>query len=358
MTNVKLVNGLIRHIDRLGDYLHFPKQTATMPLFVRVRLLLPKQMSAIPTWIQGLLYIDIGAVVAFLLFGAAVFLIRTYLPKVGAVAWVTAKESILQPLFVILTLVGIFALFIFLLIPYNTLGDDIKLVITQGIILVKLFAVFLAVWTASSTIADELEGKTALMALSKPLGRTKFILGKYTGVMIAVTLLFLILGTFFLNTVSYKLVYDARESSKDIPAAMECARAVYHVLPVLVLAYLETLILAAIAIAISTRLPLLPNLTLTLMIYLLGNLVPVIVQSAVGQNPMVMFVANIVSMVLPCLDHFNMETAVMATTHISAAGIDTSVPWWYVIYAFGYAGLYCGAMLIVSLLLFEDRDLA
>ena len=304
---------------------------------------------AVPPWIEGLKYIDLGAILVFLLFGGAVFLIRNYLPKVGAVAWVTAKEALSQPLFVILALVGIFALFIFLLIPYNTLGEDIKLVITQGLTVVTLFSAFLAVWTASSTIADELDGKTALMALSKPLSRTKFIIGKYTGVMIAVTLLFLILGTFFLNTVSYKVVYDARESSKDIPAAIECAEAVYQILPQLVLAYLQTLILAAIAIAISTRLPLLPNLTLVLMTYLLGNIAPAIVQASEGQNPIVVFVANIVSVILPCLDHFNMETAV-------AMGVQ--VPGAYVALAFVYAMLYCGAMLIVSLLLFEDRDLA
>ena len=302
-----------------------------------------------PTWIQGLKYIDLGALGLFLIFGIAVFLIRNALPKVGAVAWVTAKEALFQPLFVILTLIGIFTLFVFLLIPYNTLGEDIKLVITQGITVVKLFAVFLAVWSASSTIADELEGKTALMALAKPLSRTKFIIGKYIGVMIAVTLLFLILGTFFANTVSYKAVHDARESSKDIPTAIECAKAVYRVLPGMTLSYLETVILAAIAIAISTRLPLLPNLTLTLLIYLLGNIVPVIVQSSVGQIPMVVFAANIASVVLPCLDHYNMETAV---------AMQKAVPWGYVGVSLIYAGLYCGAMLIVSLLLFEDRDLA
>ena len=303
----------------------------------------------IPSWIQGLQYIDIGAALAFLLFGVTVLLIRNGLPKVGAVAWVTAKEALFQPLFIILTLMGIFALFIFLLIPYNTLGEDIKLVITQGLVVVKLFAVFLAIWSASSTIADELDGKTALMALSKPLSRTKFIIGKYVGVMIAVTLLFLILGTFFANTVSYKVVYDARESSKDVPTAIECAKAVYMILPQLALAYLETVILAAIAIAISTRLPLLPNLTLTLLIYLLGNIVPVIVQASADQIPMVVFVANMVSMVLPCLDHYNMETAI---------SMGAAVPWLYVAYALLYAGIYCVAMLLVSLLLFEDRDLA
>jgi len=303
----------------------------------------------IPPWVEGLKYVDLGAAMVFLLFGVAVFLIRNYLPKVGAVAWVTAKEALFQPLFVILVLVGMFALFIFLLIPYNTLGEDIKLVITQGLTVVKLFSAFLAVWAASSTIAEELDGKTALMALAKPLSRTKFIIGKYAGVMIAVTLLFLILGTFFLNTVSYKVVYDARESSKDIPTAIECAEAVYRILPGMALAYLETVILAAIAIAISTRLPLLPNLTLVLLIYLLGNIAPVIVQASEGQNALVVFVANMANVILPCLDHFNMETAV---------AMETTVPWLYVAVALAYAALYCGAMLIVSLLLFEERDLA
>jgi len=303
----------------------------------------------IPPWIEGLKYIDLGALIVFLLFGGAVFVIRDLFPKVGAVAWVTAKEVLFQPLFVILALVGVFALFMFLLIPYNTLGEDIKLVKTQGLTVVKLFSAFLAVWAASSTIADELDGKTALMALAKPLSRTKFIIGKYAGVIIAVTLLFLILGTFFLNTVSYKVVYDARESSKDIPTAIECAAAVYQILSGMVLAYLETLILAAIAIAISTRLPLLPNLTLVLMIYLLGNIAPTIVQAAADQNPIVVFVANIVSVILPCLDHYNTETAV---------SMGKTVSWFYVAVAFGYALLYCGAMLIVSLFLFEERDLA
>jgi ABC-type transport system involved in multi-copper enzyme maturation permease subunit len=308
----------------------------------------------IPSWVEGLKYIDLGAAIVFLLFGGAVFLIRNYLPKVGAVAWVTAKEALFQPLFVILALVGIFVLFIFLLIPYNTLGEDIKLVITQGLTVVKLFAAFLAVWAASSTIADELDGKTALMTLAKPLSRAKFIIGKYAGVMIAVTLLFLILGTFFLNTVSYKVVYDARESSKDVPTAIECAEAVYRILPHMALAYLETVILAAIAIAVSTRLALLPNLTLVLMIYLLGNIAPVIVQASQEQNPIVVFVANMVSVVLPCLDHFNMETAVTAQNAME----EMAVPWEYVGLAFVYAALYCAAMLIVSLFLFEDRDLA
>ncbi|MCL2744561.1 MAG: ABC transporter permease, partial [Planctomycetaceae bacterium] len=121
------------------------------------------------------------------------------------------------------------------------------------------------------------------------------------------------------------------------------------ILPGLVLAYLETIVLAAVAIAISTRLPLLPNLSITLAVYLLGNLIPEIVQSSVGQIAMVGFAAELISAVLPCLGHFNMETAI---------AMGKSLPPIYVVWAAAYALLYCLAALVVSLLLFEDRDVA
>lgn len=300
-------------------------------------------------WIKALKWIDLGAlgfVVAFALF---VLLLRAFFPKVGAIAWVTAKEAIQQPLFLILMVLGLFALFIFLFLPYNTLGEDIVLVITQGLTLVKLISVFLAIWTASTTISEEIEGKTALMVLAKPVGRRSFIIGKYIGVMIAVSIIFLVLGIFFTNTVSYKVVYDAREASKEIPAAWECLQRIIDILPGLALAYLETMVLAAIAVAISTRLSLLPNLTISFSIYILGHLVPQIVQSSVGQLPMVVFIGDLSCAILPVLDHFSMESAI---------AMNESLPWSYVGFATLYASVYCILSLLVSLLLFEERDLA
>jgi ABC-type transport system involved in multi-copper enzyme maturation permease subunit len=305
--------------------------------------------SAVPNWIKAVTYIDLGAVGVFLLFGLFVWAFRNYVPKVGAISWVTFKEAVSQPLFLILVLVGLFALFIFLYIPYHTLGEDIKLVITQGLTLIKLMAVFLAVWTASYSVAEELEGKTALMILAKPVSRREFILGKYVGVVLAVTLIFLILGFFFLNTISYKVVFDARESAKDIPSAWECTRQVIATLPSFALSFFETMVLAAIAIAISTRLSLLPNLTICLAVYVIGHLAPMIVQSSVGQIAFVAFVADLACAVLPVLEHFNMETNV---------AMDQPPSWWYVFCTAIYALMYSGLAIVLGLFLFEDRDLA
>ena len=296
--------------------------------------------------VEVLKYAFIGLASILLLVAAWV---AFFSAAVGAISWVTFKEAVSQPLFLILVLVGLFALFMFLYIPYHTMGEDIKLVITQGLTLIKLMAIFLAVWTASFSVAEELEGKTALMILAKPVSRRQFILGKYAGVVFAVTLLFLILGFFFLNTVSYKVVFDAREGAKDIPTVMECARQVIKTLPSFALSFFETLILAAIAIAISTRLSLLPNLTICLAVYVIGHLAPMIVQSSFGENPFVAFVADLACAVLPVLEHFNMETNV---------AMDQPPSWWYVFWASVYAVLYSALALVFGLFLFEDRDLA
>ncbi|MBR3164553.1 MAG: ABC transporter permease subunit [Lachnospiraceae bacterium] len=305
--------------------------------------------AALPNWLRAASKIDYAAVGVLIGFVILVYLFRTVFSKVGAIAWVTAKETLLQPLFLILSLAGIFGLFIFLFLPYHTLGEDIKIVVSQGLTLIKLLVVFLAIWTASTSIADEIDGKTALMILAKPVGRTRFVLGKYFGVMIAVTFLFLILGIFFVNSVSYKLVYEAIESGKEMPTQAECYSYVVGILPGLVLAFFETIVLTAISVAISTRLPLLPNLTICLAIYALGHIVPLIVASSAAQMPLVGFFANLVCAFLPVLDHFNMETAV---------AMDKTVPLSYVAYSGAYSLLFALVALILSLLLFEDRDLA
>lgn len=309
----------------------------------------PVLFGAVPNWLRASTRIDIAALTALALFIVLVVLFRALVPKIGAIAWVTAKETLLQPLFLILSLAGIFGLFIFLFLSYHTMGEDIKIVVSQGLTLIKLLAVFLAVWSASSSIADEIEGKTALMILAKPVGRTHFVIGKYLGVMIAVTILFFILGFFFINTIGYKLVYDAREMAKEVPTQAECFNYTVRILPGLVLAFFETIVLAAISVAISTRLSLLPNLTICLTIYALGHIVPIIVASkAAAQMPLVGFFANLIC-VLPILDHFNMETAV---------AMDRSIPPTYLLWSGVYSLLFALAALVLSLTLFEDRDLA
>jgi len=55
-----------------------------------------------------------------------------------------------------------------------------------GLATILICGLLLAVWTSSTSIAEEIEGKTAMTLLSKPINRRQFIVGKYVGIMSAV----------------------------------------------------------------------------------------------------------------------------------------------------------------------------
>ena len=84
-------------------------------------------------------------------------------------------------------------------------------------------------------------------------------------------------------------------------------------------------------------------------IYVLGHLVPMLVNSSVGKFEIVRFVGQFIATVLPVLDHFNIQAAV-ATGAI--------VPWSYLGMALAYCALYSTIAMLLGLALFEDRDLA
>ncbi len=277
-------------------------------------------------------------------------LLRLAFPKVMAIARTTAKEGWAHPLFWVELTVGALLLVLFIVLPYNTFGEDVKMLKDSGLKLITLFSIGLAVWAASVTIADELEGRTALTLLSKPIGRRQFVLGKFLGVLAPALTMFVVLGTLFLTTVSYKLVYDSRETSNAVPSESERRTEVLQVTPGLVLAFFETAVLASIAIAISTRWPMLPNLMSCFAIYVLGHLTPLLVQSSIGKElQLVTFVGRLLATLLPVLDYFSSDAAIAA---------DQPIPLEYLGAAGMYSLIYITIAMLAALLMFEDRDLA
>ncbi len=279
----------------------------------------------------------------------AYVLLRWLAPNVSNIATATAKEAISQPMFLLFLLGGAVALICFIYVPYNTFGEDVKMLKDSGLSTIMVLAILFSVWTASVSIADEIEGKTALTLLSKPISRRQFILGKYIGILWPVLLIFVLLGAVLMASVSYKVVYDARETSNPTPDWQLCHSEMISTTPGLVLAFFEAALLTAISVAISTRLPMLANLMIVGTIYVLGHLTPLIVQSSVGKNEFVAFFGKLVAVVLPMLDHLNIQPAI-------AAG--QPVPLAYLGWAGLYTLIYITVAMLVALILFEDRDLA
>src|SRR5213594_2378125 len=98
-------------------------------------------------------------------------------------------ELVRQPVFLLL-MTSSATFEIFLATPYYfAFGDEPKLVKNSTLAVMLLAGLLGAVLSASASLAREIRTGTALAVLSKPVGRARFLLAKYAGLMVALTLL-------------------------------------------------------------------------------------------------------------------------------------------------------------------------
>lgn len=319
----------------------------------------------------------------FLLVPAALTLVW---PKGGTVAQAAYREGWRQPMF---WLIGIFAAVVTWLavpFPYFTFGDDYKMMKQIGFDVVMLAAALFGVLAASISIAEEIEGRTAITLMSKPVNRRQFLIGKFLGILMACGAMSLVLGLNLNAALLAQPEYDKSsgevidpmptqanavlvpKAAKLMPAgpartvaegaALWFGEAFAHTAGI-ALGFGQVMILVAIAAALATRLPFIVNLVVCLIVYFLGHLAPVVVrvtEKAGSQSTgvgLVQFLGNLFDTLLPALEFFTMGPAI-----IRDAPLELGQFIWYVVTVLGYAVIYTVIALIVGLLLFEDRDLA
>ena len=290
----------------------------------------------------------------------------SYGTRPGVIARATTKEAIRQPLFLLLLTLSALVLIVNSIVPFFTFEDEGKMLTECGLATLLIAGALLAVWTAGTSITSEIEGKTAMTLLSKPIDRRQFLFGKYIGILQAVIWMFLILTVLFAILTFFKVGYDQKEQSLDQTPLWQWIRVsdielpiphpdrmsvVGAILPGIALTFMQVAVLGAISVTVATRLPMVMNLVICFAVFVVGNLTEIIVNSSVeGQaNESVIFTARLISMVVPSLSAFNISSAV-ATGRI--------VPQDYLGLSLVYASAYIGAMLLLGFLLFEDRDLA
>lgn len=278
-------------------------------------------------------------------------LVFDYTTKAGIIARATTKEAVRQPVFLLCMALALVLLLINTVLPFFSLGEDIKMLKDCSLATILISGLLIAVWTASTSVAEEIEGKTAMTLLSKPINRRQFVLGKYIGILQAVMWYMLPLVIVFLGCVFYKVGYDAKEGSKDIPGNAERLAEVIQVLPGLALLFMEIAVLTGISVAISTRLPMVVNMTCCFSIFVVGHLAGILVKMSVVEKRLeyVQFMSKVIATALPGLEVFNVSAAV-ATGAV--------IPPIYLRGALIYCVCYCAATLLLSFILFEDRDLA
>jgi ABC-type transport system involved in multi-copper enzyme maturation permease subunit len=306
-------------------------------------------------------------------------------------------ELIRQPVFLLLT-TGSLLFEIFLAVPYYfAFGDEPKLVSNSVLAVMLLSGLFGAVLSASASLAREIRTGTALAVLSKPVGRAQFLLAKFAGLAAALTVLTYVnmIGVL----IASRMAFDAYGKT-DLPAIgilatgialayavagfsnfflrrpfvsnavlgmmglttlaafvifqfttqMESMGTQAHVdwrlVPAGILILFALWIVAALAIACSTRLDTIPTLAICSGVFLLGLMSDYFFgkRAAAGE-----WWASTLYSIIPNWQLFWLADALdmgKSTFH-----------WGYVAKAFGYTVGYAGAALAIATALFEEREL-
>ncbi len=108
--------------------------------------------------------------------------------KLFTIAKNTFIETLRQPVYAIIIVAALFLLLMSPSLTMYTMSDDNKLLREIGLSTLFLTSLFISIFSASGAVAKELENKTIMTVLTKPVQRPVFIVAKFFGVAFAVVL--------------------------------------------------------------------------------------------------------------------------------------------------------------------------
>lgn len=307
-------------------------------------------------------------------------------------------ELVRQPVFLLLTTASA-AFEIFLATPYYfAFGDEPKLVKNSVLAVMLLAGLLSAVLSASASLAREIRAGTVLAVLAKPVSRAQFLLAKYVGLIAALTVVtyinlvaalvasrmtfdaygetdigaVLIFGAgilvayalggfsnFFLNRPFVSDAVFALAVTTTMAAAViflftkqtqslgEMAHVDWRMVPAAVLILFALWVIAALALACSTRLDTIATLSICSGFFLLGLMSDYLFGRPAEQGA---WWGTVLYTLVPNWQNFWLADALDAGR--------STFHWGYVSKALVYATGYIGAVLAVAVTLFEERELS
>ena len=72
-----------------------------------------------------------------------------------------------------------------------------------------LSALLFGVVSAAISVHEEIEGRTAITVMSKPISRRQFFLGKYAGILLSTLAMTMLVGWLLVWVILFKQWYDA-----------------------------------------------------------------------------------------------------------------------------------------------------
>lgn len=318
--------------------------------------------------------------------------------KIWLIASNTFIETIRQPVFCLILFIAGYLIGFSPCFAMFTMLENVKLVQDMGLATIFLAGLALAVFSSYTMVTQEIEKRTVLTLMAKPVGRAEFILGKYLGIAAGIAAAHYLLTIILVLTIRVG-VKGAAYSEVDHVALFAELAAVFSVLVLALSAnyffdnpftssailygllvftlffvaagflnnkwqlqpffanmdgqtviacavlLMGVLLLAAAALAVATRANFAIILVVCVVLFVLGLVSDYLFGRHAGSNVM----ASVAYAALPNLQIFWLADAL---------GARKTIPLSYVCRVAGYASLYSSALILAAVTLFQEREIS
>lgn len=318
--------------------------------------------------------------------------------RIWLIASNTFVETIRQPVFCLILLIAGYLIGFSPCLAMFTMLENLKLVQDMGLATLFLAGLALAVFSSYTVVTQEIEKRTVLTLMAKPVGRVDFVFGKFLGIAAGIAVAAYLLTTILLFTLRVGVKGAAYSEIDHVALWFELGAVLASVLLALSANYffdkpftssvvlyglivftlclvvagfvdskgrlqpffanmdgqtaiacgvllMGVLVLTAAALAVATRANFGVTLTVCVVLFLLG----LVSDYLFGRHASTSLMARIAYAALPNLQVFWLSDALAAKK---------TIPLGYVCRVAGYASIYSFGLVLAAASLFQEREIS
>jgi ABC-type transport system involved in multi-copper enzyme maturation permease subunit len=266
--------------------------------------------------------------------------------RIGLVAWHGFKEHVRDR---VLYAIAVFALILVaasLLIGQITAGEDVKIIKDLGLSTIEAAGLLMTFFLGVGLVAREIDRRSIIGLLAKPLPRWEFVVGKYLGLVLTVAV-----NVIAMTAALYVMLFylDWRALPKERAAWDAIAPDPRLLLAVLMIAF-ELALLTAVALLFSSfSSSAFLSIILTAGVFVAGLFSDDLKQfgSIVDVSPATATLVSAIGWVVPAFSAFDIKNEIVHGLPVSAGFIG---------YSAAYALIYIAAIVMAAVTVFSRRD--
>ena len=250
--------------------------------------------------------------------------------KVIAIAKNTFKEALRGKMFNIMLIFALVTIGSTKMFSFFTPREEMKMIKDMGFFFIVFFGLLIAIFLGAKMITEELEKKTIYTVLSKPIHRYELILGKLVGTMFA-----LFINLCFMSIVFLGVIY-----LKERVLNFKIFKAMF-------LIFVSLSLISSIAIMFSTFATTTISVTLTMFLYIVGNIFEYLKHLASKGGTVLKFILDGAYYLFPNFTNFNINRDVIHGTVVSGM---------YILKITAYGLNYIIIFTLLAVLFFRKRE--